>query len=381
MKYINFEPSECLGCLCCMTIEDCRIKIDAIRHGGPCFENDEQCKDCTRCVDICPGHALTKRGDTMNINKAVQNKDDPKARAYIRAYDHGAVEREIPYVIDLEDHEKIIRALEERMHNCVPSLMWDDPDELHEMIDYVKHILDLPEDQQCEQMINRLRGHLAAGESIDEELQGFVYDLFRKLCNDHNIQYADLDADNIIDAYEYILPKIKQHNGVDTMEDKVKNINVKKIAEEIIAGILTNNSIKIWEERGILDRTKGLEYNKDHLNDIMLDVLYNNWIDLLYNNGAGDIHDAILTEAAKRYMAGDNMTDLEKLKTKEILHVQGGHVIINHCRIPDVWDVEVDHDVAENPLVICYDALNNWLASMPLEDVHDFEIINNEEDL
>lgn len=427
MKYVNFEPSECLGCLCCMTIEDCRIKLDAIRHGGPCFEDDEQCKDCTRCVDICPGHALTKigdnmvdcqfckylkehasingkyyhyycafnnkeieddwenctnfeertlkRGDAMNINKAVQNKDEPEAHAYIRAYDHGAVEREVPYVMHLGDTDDIAQALEERMRNCV-HFDWDDIDEVHEIIEYVCNILELPEDQQCEQMINRLRGHLAAGESIDEDMQGFVYDLFRKLCQDHNIQYADLDADNIIDAYEYILPKIKKHNGVDTMEDKVKNINIKKIAEEIIAGILTNNSIKIWEERGILDRAKGLEYNKDHLNDIMLDVLYNNWIDLLYNNGAGDIHDAILTEAAKRYMAGDNMTDLEKLKTKEILHVQGGHVIINHCRIPDVWDIEVDHDVAENPLVICYDADNNWLGSIPLEDVKTLETIN-----
>ena len=375
MKYVNFEPSECLGCLCCMTIENCRIKLDAIRHGGPCFEDDEQCKDCTRCVDICPGHALTKIGDTMNINKAVQNKDEPEAHAYIRAYDHGAVEREVPYVMHLGDTDDVAQALEERMHNCV-HFDWDDIDEVREIIEYVCNILELPEDQQCEQMINRLRGHLAAGESIDEDMQGFVYDLFRKLCQDHNIQYADLGADNIIDAYEYILPKIKKHNGVDTMEDKVKNINVKKIAEEIIAGILTNNSIKIWEERGILDRTKGLEYNKDHLNDIMLDVLYNNWIDLLYNNGAGDIHDAILTEAAKRYMAGDNMTDLEKLKEGHILHVQGGDVIINNYRTPDVWDVEVDHKAAENPLVICYDADNNWLGSIPLEDVKTLETIN-----
>lgn len=183
----------------------------------------------------------------MNINKAVQNKDEPEACAYIRAYDHGAIEREIPYVIDLEDHEKIIRALEERMHNCVPSLMWDDPDELHEMIDYVNHILDLPEDQQCEQMINRLRSHLAAGESIDEELQGFVYDLFRKLCNDHNIQYADLDADNIIDAYEYILPKIKQHNGVDTMT------NIENMTEREFLEFLTQLEEEIDKKCGPLD--------------------------------------------------------------------------------------------------------------------------------
>lgn len=183
----------------------------------------------------------------MNINKAVQNKDDPEARAYIRAYNHSAVEREIPYVIDLEDHEKIIRALEERMHNCVPSLMWDDLDELHEMIDYVNHILNLPEDQQCEQMINRLHGHLAAGESIDEELQGFVYDLFRKLCNDHNIQYADLDADNIIDAYEYILPKIKQHNGVDTMT------NIENMTEREFLEFLTQLEEEIDKKCGPLD--------------------------------------------------------------------------------------------------------------------------------
>ena len=230
MKYINFKPSECLGCLCCMTIEDCTIKLDAIRHGGPCFEDDEQCKDCTRCVDIFPGHALTKRGDTMNINKAVQNKDEPEAHAYIRAYDHGAVEREVPYVMHLGDTDDIAQALEERMRNCV-HFDWDDIDEVHEIIEYVCNILELPEDQQCEQMINRLRGHLAAGESIDEELQGFVYDLFRKLCNDHNIQYADLDANNIIDAYEYILPKIKQHNGVDTMKDKINNIDLNEKAE------------------------------------------------------------------------------------------------------------------------------------------------------
>lgn len=256
MKYVNFEPKNCLGCLCCMTIEDCRIKIDVIRHGGPCFEDDEQCKDCTRCVDICPGYALTKRGDTMvdcqcckyfkehasingeyyhyycalnnkeieddwencthfeeriikrgdtmNINKAVQNKDEPEAHTYIRAYDHGAVEREIPYVIHLGDNEAVAKALEERMAGCV-AFDWENLEEVYDMIEYVRNILNLPEDQQCEQMINRLHGHLAAGESIDEDMQGFVYDLFRKLCNDHNIQYADLDADNIINAYEYIL--------------------------------------------------------------------------------------------------------------------------------------------------------------------------------
>ena len=373
MKYINFKPSECLGCLCCMTIEDCTIKLDAIRHGGPCFEDDEQCKDCTRCVDICPGHALTKRSDTMNINKAVQNKDEPEAHAYIRAYDHGAVEREVPYVMHLGDTDDIAQALEERMHNCV-HFDWDDIDEVHEIIEYVCNILELPEDQQCEQMINRLRGHLAAGESIDEELQGFVYDLFRKLCSDHNIQYADLDANNIIDAYEYILPKIKQHNGVDTMKDKINNIDLNAKAENIIRDIFNDSAFKWDEEHHTISRDQTAEQLHDTFGEYVHDLAAN------YNN-MGEFYVIILDEAIKRYKAGAGMSDLEKLKAKEILHVQGGHVIINHCRIPDVWDVEVDHDVAENPLVICYDPDNNWLASMPLEDVHDFEIINNEEDL
>lgn len=336
------------------------------------FNNKEIEDDWENCTNF--EERIIKRGDTMNINKAVQNKDDPKARAYIRAYDHGAVEREIPYVIDLEDHEKIIRALEERMHNCVPSLMWDDPDELHEMIDYVKHMLDLPEDQQCKQMINRLRGHLAAGESIDEELQGFVYDLFRKLCNDHNIQYADLDADNIIDAYEYILPKIKQHNGVDTMKDKINNIDLNAKAENIIREVFNDHAFKWDEEHHHISRDHSNEQLRDIFSELICDIALN-------DHNLGELYAIMIDEAIKRYKAGAGMSDLEKLKTKEILHVQGGHVIINHCRIPDVWDVEVDHNVAENPLVICYDALNNLLASMPLEDVHDFEIINNEEDL
>lgn len=56
---IHFNPNNCLGCLSCMTIEDCRPLIDAIRHGGPRF-GEEKCVDCTKCIDIC-GRALFKR--------------------------------------------------------------------------------------------------------------------------------------------------------------------------------------------------------------------------------------------------------------------------------------------------------------------------------
>lgn len=206
MRYVKYNPDNCIDCLSCMN-HDCRILFDTMRHGGPHLS---KCVDCTTptCGNICPHSALILESDTMNINKAVQNKHEPEAYAYIRAYDHGAIEREVPYIMHLGDTDDIAQALEERMHNCV-HFDWNDIDEVHEIIEYVCNILELPEDQQCEQMINRLRGHLAAGESIDEDTQGFVYDLFRKLCNDHNIQYADLDANNIIDAYEYILPKIK----------------------------------------------------------------------------------------------------------------------------------------------------------------------------
>ena len=206
MRYVKYNPDNCIDCLSCMN-HDCRILFDTMRHGGPHLS---KCVDYTTptCGNFCPHSALTLESDTMNINKAVQNKHKPEAYAYIRAYDHGAIEREVPYIMHLGDTDDIAQALEERMHNCV-HFDWNDIDEVHEIIEYVCNILELPEDQQCEQMINRLRGHLAAGESIDEDTQGFVYDLFRKLCNDHNIQYADLDANNIIDAYEYILPKIK----------------------------------------------------------------------------------------------------------------------------------------------------------------------------
>lgn len=331
-------------------------------------EIEDDWENCTHFEE-----RIIKRGDTMNIVKATKDKDAPGAHAYIRAHDHGAVEREIPYVIHLGDNEDIARALEERMAGCV-TFDWDDLEEVYDMIEYVINILNLPEDQQCEQMTNRLRGHLAAGESIDEDMQGFVYDLFRKLCNDHNIQYADLDADNIIDAYEYILPKIKKHNGVDTMKDRINNINLNEKAENIIRDIFNDPAFKWDEEHHTISRDQTAEQLHDTFGEYVHDLAAN------YNN-MGEFYAIILDEAIKRYKRGDAMNDLEKLKEGHILHVQGGHVIINHCRIPDVWDVEVDHDVAENPLVICYDALNNWLASMPLEDVHDFEIINNEEDL
>lgn len=56
---ISFNPENCINCLSCMTIKECRILIDAIRHGGPRF-GEERCIDCTKCVDIC-GSALSKK--------------------------------------------------------------------------------------------------------------------------------------------------------------------------------------------------------------------------------------------------------------------------------------------------------------------------------
>ena len=55
---IKFNPQECINCLSCMTINECRILIDAIRHGGPRF-GEENCKECTKCIDICD-KALSK---------------------------------------------------------------------------------------------------------------------------------------------------------------------------------------------------------------------------------------------------------------------------------------------------------------------------------
>lgn len=347
------------------------LKEHAFINGGYyhyycAFNNKEIEDDWENCTNF--EERIIKRGDTMNINKAVQNKDEPEAHAYIRAYDHGAVEREVPYVMHLGDTDDVAQALEERMRNCV-HFDWDDIDEVHEIIEYVCNILELPEDQQCEQMINRLRGHLAAGESIDEDMQGFVYDLFRKLCQDHNIQYADLDVDNIIDAYEYILPKIRKHNGVDTMKDKINNIDLNEKAENIIRDIFNDPAFKWDEEHHTISRDQTAEQLHDTFAEYVHDLAAN------YNN-MGEFYVIILDEAIKRYKRGDAMNDLEKLKEGHILHVQGGDVIINNYRTPDVWDVEVDHEAAENPLVICYDADNNWLGSIPLEDVKTLETIN-----
>lgn len=56
---IKFKPENCIGCLSCMTIDECRSLIDAIRRGGPRFK---ECKNnCTKCIDICPEKALILR--------------------------------------------------------------------------------------------------------------------------------------------------------------------------------------------------------------------------------------------------------------------------------------------------------------------------------
>lgn len=56
---VSFNPKECIECLNCMTIKECRILIDAIRHGGPRF-GEENCINCTKCIDLC-GRALSKK--------------------------------------------------------------------------------------------------------------------------------------------------------------------------------------------------------------------------------------------------------------------------------------------------------------------------------
>ena len=45
---INFNPQQCIGCLNCMTIEECRLLIDMIRTGGPKL-GEEKC-DNSKCT-------------------------------------------------------------------------------------------------------------------------------------------------------------------------------------------------------------------------------------------------------------------------------------------------------------------------------------------
>ena len=69
MKWLRFNASNCIECLACMTITEeqvkgvnCRILIDMRRRGGPKFGHDEcAASECTKCVDICSGHALYKQ--------------------------------------------------------------------------------------------------------------------------------------------------------------------------------------------------------------------------------------------------------------------------------------------------------------------------------
>lgn len=56
---ISFKPENCIECLSCMTIEECRPLINAIRYGEPIFK-EYDCKDCTKCIDICK-RALYKK--------------------------------------------------------------------------------------------------------------------------------------------------------------------------------------------------------------------------------------------------------------------------------------------------------------------------------
>ena len=55
---LKFNPNNCINCLSCMTIDECRLLIDAIRYGGPRF-NEKKCENCTKCIDLC-GRALSK---------------------------------------------------------------------------------------------------------------------------------------------------------------------------------------------------------------------------------------------------------------------------------------------------------------------------------
>lgn len=68
MKII-FNQKQCIGCLCCMTIKEfplCSSLIDSYRHGGPHF-GEKTCNslECTKCIDICPGHALILYEETI----------------------------------------------------------------------------------------------------------------------------------------------------------------------------------------------------------------------------------------------------------------------------------------------------------------------------
>lgn len=59
---VKFSPKQCINCLSCMTIDECRLLIDMLRVGGPKF-GEERCdaSNCTKCIDICATHALTLR--------------------------------------------------------------------------------------------------------------------------------------------------------------------------------------------------------------------------------------------------------------------------------------------------------------------------------
>lgn len=69
MKWLNFNPKNCMDCLVCMTIKEeqvkgvnCETLINMIRRGGPKFGYEEcASSDCTKCVDICSGKALYKK--------------------------------------------------------------------------------------------------------------------------------------------------------------------------------------------------------------------------------------------------------------------------------------------------------------------------------
>lgn len=66
MKWLKFNPKQCIGCLACMTVENqgnvrCRSLIDMVRRGGPKFGYEDcAASECTKCVDICGGRALMK---------------------------------------------------------------------------------------------------------------------------------------------------------------------------------------------------------------------------------------------------------------------------------------------------------------------------------